>query len=276
MKGISLGEMHSFSIRQDVIPYYYTQFHTHPEVEIVHIEEGKGLRFIGKHVSGFQPGDVLMIGAEVPHYWKRSEEETTRATLLHFREDFWGDTFLHLHENAHIRFLLHQAKKGIVIRGETGKQAADMLARMLQAGATEKLILLLNLLHVISRSGELEFLSESMISPDKDEMDRINNVYRYSQLHFTRRIDLEEIAAVACMSPNSFCRFFKSKTKKTFSRFLMELRVGHACKLLMESRLNNKRICFESGFNNFSNFHKCFRQVTGKSPLEYQKSFQLD
>ncbi|MRG45162.1 helix-turn-helix domain-containing protein [Chitinophaga sp. SYP-B3965] len=276
MKGISLGEMHSFSIRQDVIPYYYTQFHAHAEVEIIHIEEGKGLQFIGKHVAGFQPGDVVMIGANVPHYWKRSEEEVTMATLLHFREDFWGETFLRLGENTHIRSLLNKAKQGILIKGETGRQAADMLSRMLGAGATEKLILLLNLLHVISRSPDLQFLSVSIIPPDKDEMDRINNVYKYSQLHFTRKIDLEEIAAVACISPNSFCRFFKSKTKKTFSRFLMELRVGHACKLLMESRLNNKRICYESGFNNFSNFHKCFKQVTGKSPLEYQKSFQLD
>lgn len=265
--------MHSFSIRQDVIPYYYTQFHAHPEVEIVHIEEGKGLQFIGKHVSGFQPGDVVMIGADVPHYWKRSEEEVTMATLLHFRENFWGDAFLQLSENMHIRSLLCKAKQGIVIRGETGKQVVQMLARMLAAGGTEKLILLMNLLHIVSRSEDLQFLSESMILPDKDEMNRINNVYKYSQLHFNRRIDLEEIAAVAYVSPNSFCRFFKSKTKKTFSRFLMELRVGHACKLLAENRMNNKRICYESGFNNFSNFHKCFKQVTGKSPLEYQKAF---
>lgn len=276
MKEISLGEIHSFSIRQDVIPYYYTQFHAHPEVEIVHIEEGKGLQFIGKHVSGFQPGDVVMIGADVPHYWKRSEEEVTMATLLHFRENFWGDAFLRLSENTHIRSLLNKAKQGIVIKGETAKQAADMLSRMLLAGGTEKLILLMNLLHVISRTDELQFLSDSIIPPDKNEMDRINNVYRYSQLHFNRKIDLEEIAAVAYISPNSFCRFFKSKTKKTFSRFLMELRVGHACKLLMENRFNNKRICFESGFNNFSNFHKCFKQVTGRSPQEYQKALHID
>lgn len=276
MKEISLGEMHSFSIRQDVIPYYYTQFHAHPEVEIVHIEEGKGLHFIGRHVSGFQPGDVVMIGADVPHYWKRSEEEVTMAAILHFRENFWGDAFLRLSENTHIRSLLNKAKQGIVIKGDTAKQAADMLSRMLLAGGTEKLILLLNLLHVISRSDELQFLSDSIILPDKDEMDRINNVYRYSQLHFNRKIDLEEIAAVAYISPNSFCRFFKSKTKKTFSRFLMELRVGHACKLLMENRFNNKRICYESGFNNFSNFHKCFKQVTGRSPQEYQKALHVD
>lgn len=276
MKEISLGEMHSFSIRQDVIPYYYTQFHAHPEVEIVHIEEGKGLQFIGKHVSGFQPGDVVMIGGDVPHYWKRSEEEVTMATLLHFRENFWGDAFLRLSENTHIRSLLNKAKQGIVIKGETAKQAAGMLSRMLLAGGTEKLILLMNLLHVISRSDELQYLSDSIIPPDKNEMDRINNVYRYSQLHFNRKIDLEEIAAVAYISPNSFCRFFKSKTKKTFSRFLMELRVGHACKLLMENRFNNKRICYESGFNNFSNFHKCFKQVTGRSPQEYQKALHVD
>jgi transcriptional regulator GlxA family with amidase domain len=103
--------------------------------------------------------------------------------------------------------------------------------------------------------------------------ERVSIIYEYSLRHFHRAIHLEEIAAVANISPNSFCRFFKSRTQKTYSRFLLELRVGHACKLLIENNLNIKQICFESGFNNFTGFYKYFKLITGKSPLGYQKIY---
>ena len=103
--------------------------------------------------------------------------------------------------------------------------------------------------------------------------ERVNIIYDYSLRHFRRAIQLEEIAAVANISPNSFCRFFKSRTRKTYSRFLLELRVGHACKLLIENNLNIKQICFESGFNNFTGFYKYLKLITGKSPLSYQKLY---
>jgi len=102
---------------------------------------------------------------------------------------------------------------------------------------------------------------------------RINLIYDYSIRHFRRPIQLEEIAAVANISPNSFCRFFKSRTRKTYSRFLLELRVGHACKLLIENNLSIKQLCYESGFNNFTSFYKYFKLITGKSPLGYQREF---
>lgn len=103
--------------------------------------------------------------------------------------------------------------------------------------------------------------------------ERVNTIYDYSLRHFRRTILLEEIAAVANMSPHSFCRFFKSQTRKTYSRFLLELRVGHACKLLVENDLCIKQICYESGFNNFTGFYKYFKLITGKSPLRYQKLY---
>jgi transcriptional regulator GlxA family with amidase domain len=86
---------------------------------------------------------------------------------------------------------------------------------------------------------------------------------------------MEEVAAIACMSPNSFCRYFKSKTRKTYSNFLVEIRVGIACKLLIGNNLSIKQICFESGFNNFASFHKYFKMITGKTPLNYQREFIL-
>jgi transcriptional regulator GlxA family with amidase domain len=108
------------------------------------------------------------------------------------------------------------------------------------------------------------------------EKDRINDIYEYSLRNFKGKIQLEEIASIANISPNSFCRYFKSRTRKTYSQFLIELRVGRACKLLIENNLSIKQLCFESGFNNFTSFHKYFKQITGKSPLSYQKEFMTN
>jgi len=91
--------------------------------------------------------------------------------------------------------------------------------------------------------------------------------------NFKSAIKLDEIATVANISPNSFCRFFKSRTRKTYTQFINEIRIGNACKLLIEEKINLKQICYESGFNNFSSFHKFFKEITGKSPLQYQKEF---
>ncbi|MBA4167115.1 MAG: AraC family transcriptional regulator, partial [Chitinophagaceae bacterium] len=95
----------------------------------------------------------------------------------------------------------------------------------------------------------------------------------YSLTHYKRKIQMEEIAGVANMSPNSFCRYFKSKTRKTYSNFLIEIRVGIACKLLLENKLSIKQICYESGFQNFASFHKYFKIITQKTPLNYQRQY---
>ncbi len=112
---------------------------------------------------------------------------------------------------------------------------------------------------------------QSNFSPAESE--RINAIYDYTLKHFQQKIALEEIASVAGLVPNSFCRYFKSRAGKPFSQFLTEIRVGYACKLLLDERMSVKQLCYESGFNNFSCFHKYFKAITGKSPLDYQKVY---
>jgi transcriptional regulator GlxA family with amidase domain len=129
-------------------------------------------------------------------------------------------------------------------------------------------------LQVLAQSDQVQPLASMGFQHTLGEAEhlRINLIYEYSLRHFRRPIQLEEIAAVANISPNSFCRFFKSRTRKTYSRFLLELRVGHACKLLIENNLSIKQLCYESGFNNFTSFYKYFKLITGKSPLGYQRA----
>jgi AraC-like DNA-binding protein len=149
------------------------------------------------------------------------------------------------------------------------------LEQMLDADGVQRIVLLIEALNAIAGCKNLVQLSSIGFKPDlvDTEKDRINAIYEYSVRNFKRKIQLEEIADVANISPNSFCRYFKSRTRKTYSQFLIELRVGHACKLLIENNQCIKRLCYDSGFNNFTSFHKYFKMITGKSPLAYQKEF---
>jgi transcriptional regulator GlxA family with amidase domain len=153
---------------------------------------------------------------------------------------------------------------------------AEIMEQLLESEGTQRIILLMEALSAIARCKQLNILSSIGFKPIsvEAENDRINAIYDYSLKNFKRKIQLEEIASIANISPNAFCRYFKSRTRKTYSQFLIELRVGHACKLLIENSYCVKKLCYESGFNNFSSFHKYFKMITGKSPLNYQREFK--
>ena len=161
------------------------------------------------------------------------------------------------------------------ITGKTRQKVAELLDSLLHTTDNHRIILLMEALNIIASCKELETLSSIGFKYDlvEDEKDRINAIYEYSLKNFKRPIQLEEIAGVANISPNSFCRYFKSRTRKTYSQFLIEIRVGHACKLLIENNMSIKQLCYESGFNNFTSFHKYFKLITSKSPLTYQREF---
>jgi AraC-like DNA-binding protein len=276
------GPGHSFSIRQDLVPHVNNRWHYHKEVELIHFKKGDGTQFIGDNIKRFKAGDVVLVGTNLPHYWRFDDsyfDENPKLTadvrVAHFCEDFWGNGFLDLPENSTLRSILDKAKRGLQITGKMRLKVAETLEELLDAEGPERIILLIRALLAISGCKQLETLASIGFKHDfvEAENDRINDIYDYTLKNFKRPIQLEEIAAVANISPNSFCRYFKSRTRKTYSQFLIEIRVGHACKLLIESGLSIKQLCYESGFNNFTSFHKYFKMITGKSPLIYQKEF---
>lgn len=273
---------HSFSVRRDLVPDINNRWHYHPEMELIHFKKGTGTQFIGDSITRFKAGDVVLIGAHLPHYWRFDDEYFEGNGIIHpdsrvahFKEDFWGAGFLSLPENVKIKTLLEKAGRGLQIGGRTRLEVIGLLETMQQAEGTERILLLLKILVVIADCEQLHPLSSIGFRPylEAAENDRINDIYNYSLKNFRKKIQLEEISAIANISPHSFCRYFKSRTRKTYSQFLIEIRVGHACKLLIENKHSIKQLCYESGFNNFTSFHKCFKQITGKSPLAYQKEF---
>lgn len=273
---------HSFSVRQDLHPYINNLWHYHPEIELVHIRKGGGTVFVGDHIMRFNVGDMVLIGAHLPHYWRYDdsyfEPDTTLeadAAAIHFAENFWGEPFLNLPENKPVKILLEKAKRGIHITGQTAVTVAELIEKMIQTDGIQRIITLMEVLSAIAGSNQLTLLSSMGFRHDFDdqENERINAIYEYTLANFRRKIQLKEIADIARISENSFCRYFKSRTRKTYSQFLIEIRVGDACKLLIENKLSIKQICFECGFNNLVGFHKYFKLITGKSPLSYQRAY---
>ncbi|MFN8357928.1 MAG: AraC family transcriptional regulator [Spirosomataceae bacterium] len=278
------GLEQSFTARQDVVLHFYNRWHYHPELELVQVEQGTGTLFVGDSIEHFQHSDLLLIGANLPHYWRCDEKYFqansglyAQATVVHFLSDVWGDTFLNLPENQAIRELFAKAGRGIRFGGDTKLHIKNLLNKLLHNENSNRLILLLQILEVLAQCQEATELSKTYLPQplDEDDTDRINRIYNYSLTHFQRKISIDEIAEVANVSPHSFCRYFKSRSRKTYSQFLQELRVGHACKLLIDEHLGIAQICYESGFNNFSNFNKYFKIITGKSPLQYQKEHRV-
>ncbi len=278
------GLKQSFSIRRDVVLYFYDRWHYHPELELVHIEQGSGTQFVGDNIQNFQSGDLILIGPNLPHYWRCDEKyfqgDTSlyaQATVLHFSENLFGESFLNLPENSAIHELLEKAKRGMKLFGEENKLVKALLQNLLDQKESNPLIALMQILQTLSQSQDIKPLSNTDYQQefDQHDTDRINQIYQYSLANFQQKISIEDIAEVASISPHSFCRYFKSRSRKTYTQFLLELRIGHACKLLLEGKLSVAQICFESGFNNFANFNKYFKILTRKSPLQYQKEYRL-
>ncbi len=279
---ISLAPFNSFSIRHDKVPHFFNKWHYHSEVELVYIEKGSGLQFIGDHISRFTSGDILLIGSNLPHYWRCDEnyfkgqpDLFAEATVAHFLPNFLGTQFLDLPENKKIKALLQNANNGLKITGKTKMAVGKFLENILATKGADRIILVIKALHIMAISDDVKPLASNGFHTNynESETERLNNIYNYSINNINKKISLAEIATVAFISPNAFCRYFKTQTKKTYSQFLLEIKIGKACKLLTENKESIKNVCYESGFNNFSNFNKYFKSITGKTPMEYKKLF---
>ena len=234
---VPTGPVKSFSVRKDKLPSINNRWHYHAEVELIHFHRGSGTQFVGDSIMRFNPGDVVLIGANLPHYWRfdngYSESPASSAynTTIHFTETFWGEKFLELPENSQLKAMLDKARRGILINGSTRERVKHLMEKVYNAEGTFRLLALIECLLAIAESDELSYLSSAGFQQafSTEENDRINAIYNYSLSNYQRKISLEEISEVARLVPNSFCRYFKSRTGKTYSQFLLEIRIGYAC-----------------------------------------------
>ena len=270
----------SFVIRHACVPHLYNRWHYHKELELLYVVKSNGTRFVGDMIQPFFAGDMVLVGPNVPHFWQNDEQYfqgrpdiSAEAILLQFVDDFIGDAF-QLPEMGHIQKLFSRASHGLQFDGATRDKAADLLWSMVEDNGKNKVIELMQLLDLLAKSEEYRMLSDlsyKLQLPVRSS-ERIQLVCQYLLENYKRPIALKEVAKVANMTEKAFCRFFKNSTLKTLVQFVTELRISHACKLLLEGDLSVTEICFESGFNNLSNFNRIFKRNTGQTPKEYRRA----
>jgi AraC-like DNA-binding protein len=280
---VPCGPSHSFSLRQDVNPYFYNQWHYHEELELTYIRKGAGTRFVGDHIERFRAGDLVLLGSNLPHFWRSEDKyfqegntELCESTVVHFSPDLLAPTFNHLPEFADIQSLFSRARRGLRLTGESRQIVAGLMAELFRTEGLERLLLLIQILQVIATCPHTTYLSSLgfSYSLNKSYTQRLAKVYNHTLANFSRKILLAEVAAIANLTPNAFCRYFKNHTRKTYSQFLLEIRVGHACKLLIEDKMSISQICLESGFQDPSNFNRYFKAITNQSPKAFLKLHQ--
>jgi AraC-like DNA-binding protein len=279
---IHLQPDQSFSVRHDIVPHFYNKLHHHPELELVHIIKGSGRQFIGNNIHHFKSGDMILLGANLPHYWRSEDsyfapdsQQKCEAIVVHFIPIFLGDTFLNLPENKAIVKLFQKALQAVRIKNDTQRHVSDWLEKLLVAKNSERIVLLLQILEAIANSKDTKTICSKGLEfhYNPRDVDRLNAIYQFVLQNFSSEITLNQVARVAHISPQAFCRYFKSRIKKTFSKFLIEVRIGHACKLLAETNKSVADICYECGYNNFSNFNRHFKNLTKKTPLEHRHHY---
>ncbi len=262
-----------FDINNNNLNNKFQKWHYHPEIELVYINNGKGKRQVGLHLSNYDEGDLVMIGTNVPHtgfteYFDKERKEV----VVQFKPDFLGNSLEKVLEFKNIKRLFEISKRGLVFSGNTKKTIGISMLGLQYETPLQKVLTLIKILNDLSISKDVTILnSENFDSESIQENERIKKVFNYIKLNYKEEVSLNEVSELVFMTPPSFCRYFKSKTNKTFTTFLNEYRINNALKLLAQSELDIKNICFQCGYNNFSHFNRLFKKQISMTPSEFRK-----
>jgi AraC-like DNA-binding protein/mannose-6-phosphate isomerase-like protein (cupin superfamily) len=282
-EALQLMKGQSFIIRRFDEKVFSAPFHFHPELELTLILKGEGRRYIGSNMSSYIPGDLVLLGPNLPHCWKSENVKKGKlnatSIVIQFMPDFMGPGFTTKPELRAIRQLLERSSSGIHFTEGTAMQAQDAILQLLaQTNTFQRLIGFLEILYLLAGSREYALLDKQQASftHSPAEQKRIHAVMAYIVDRFRKEITLEEVATVAGMTPTAFCKFFKKATRKTLMETVMDYRINYAAQQLVHTDKPVADIGFESGFGDVSHFYKTFRQKKECSPLQYRNQFVID
>ncbi len=260
--------------QEDIGPVFYNKLHQHEEIQISFIVEGQGTLIVGDTVNDYSKGDLLVIGSNLPHVFESDSHASSQSQMLSlfFTKTAFGSHFFNLEELKELDSFFKRATYGFKFISES--EVIKSIFISLKKGS--KLEQFMSLLKLLKLTSEGEYKSLSSFIYDKKfnaiEGKRMQDIFEYTMKHYTKEITLDTIADVATMTKTAFCKYFKKRTNKTYFRFLSELRIEYACKLIEGSQeLSILDIAYRSGFKNISNFNRQFKTIKLKTPSTYRK-----
>ncbi|MFT3935058.1 MAG: AraC family transcriptional regulator [Chitinophagaceae bacterium] len=272
---LPLAEDTSFLAKTFATPHFEVPWHQHIEYELIYFIAGEGSSYIGNYVGDFACGDIFFLGSNLPHTFQKADKDLfTSAVVVQFKENFWGNDFMQLPESRQIKNLFDISMQGLKINENCRQILAPMIKELETAKGFERIIKLCNCLLLIEKQGDYTALSTQEIKAFNSKYkERIDKILQYTIDYFQEPVTLDDVAESVSMSVPAFCNYFKKSTKKTYIDFLNEVRVGYACKQLMDTQNNIASICYDSGFNTLANFNKQFLKVKKLTPSAYRKTF---
>lgn len=272
----------SFAKNNFIFKHFPSDWHYHPEYELVAITEGFGRRFVGSGVSEFAPGDIVLIGQNVPHFhlsdsvYYENNDLYCCSEVIQFNPNIFPADFREMPEFKGITRLLDDSARGLLFHNdEVLKAIRTKLSDFERLDSLMRLMELYHILNLLSRTSDFSYLSIAEVDHARirEQANRpVYRAYQYLSNNFKEPITLEQVAAFAGQNPTALCRNFKQSTGRSIFTCLMEIRIDFAYKLLTNSDFSIIQVAYEAGFRNISHFNHKFKEMSGLSPLEYRKT----
>jgi AraC-like DNA-binding protein len=259
-------------------PCPLSYWHLHPEYELVYINQGAGPCHVGRHQSMFEGGLLIMLGPNLPHapfgFGPQLAPGTTEV-VVQFQGDLLGADWAERPEWQGVRELLRRSGQGVMFGKRVKEQLGPRLIELVDEPPLPRLLSLVTTLGQLAEATDHRLLEagEPGLLLSSADYDRIHRVMAYLQAHFREPIALQTAANLVHLTVPAFCRFFKRITQKTFSHYLHEYRIYHACRLLQDRQLNMGEIAYHCGYQQAAYFNRQFKRIMGQTPSEYQRQY---
>lgn len=263
-------------------PHFTYPWHFHSEYELLYVLEGGGTRFVADNIEEFAAGDLVLLGSNLPHFWKtdpsyhaEGSKKKIKYIVVQFSNEFFKEAISEYPEFHLIKELLERSGQGIRFSNEFAQKTKSKIFKIVRSKGFERAILTLKLLQHLAKTDDYKLLAGELYQSENHDFtsDRMTKVMHYLNTAYLKKIELEKVAEVANLHPSAFCRYFKEKSGKPLSEFINDMRIGYACRLIIEGKMSVSQICYESGFNNLSNFNRTFKRHTGFTPTAYLEEF---
>ncbi len=265
----------SFRWHRHDYPSPLARWNHHPEFEVHMITESTGKMFVGDYIGPFGPGNILLIGPNLPHHWVSDvapgQVIQGRDVVLQFTGKFVDEAQKVFPEFGKISALLKDSLRGIEFHGQDADECGELLLKIGASEGLARVALFVSLLQRMITATEKHLVAGETYRPGLTVGGdaKIGNVIEYIFGHIND-VRMSAAAGILGMNESTFSRHFKKMTGNNFVDCVRKIRIARACTLLESDALSVTDICFECGFQNISNFNRSFRHEKGMTPREYR------
>ena len=261
-------------VQEDRQIHFYDRLHQHPEAQLSYIINGQGTIFCKDSIRPYQSGDLLLIPGAVPHVFNshNQDEEIHHRISIFFEAPWLKDTIERTPELDKLKALYKHLERGFHWQDKSNRWHT-LCAAMLKAKGPQRYMTFLEMLPLLVKAkGEWLTVSKPATPYDLIDSKRMTAVIDYTINGYQGPIRLETLANKMAMTPSSFCKYFKKRTGKTYFGFLLEVRIEHACRRLIQNPEETiAAVAEDSGFANMANFNRRFKILTGMTPRQYRR-----